>query len=263
MSQNERYQMKVLVTGATGFLGKWLVERLCQDGFQVRILVRESSHLQGLPKDQIEIAYGDVTDLESLHAACKGMEGVFHLAGKIAYDKSDYDSMFAINVGGTKNIIAACKNNHISKILYLSSVVAIGSNFDPKPLNENSPYTIGHLKLGYFDSKHEAEKLILSAYRRGDLKPLIINPSTIYGAGDATKSSRNVQRKVALGKFPFYTSGGVNVVYIKDVIDMIMVLWKKEIYGERFIIGGENITLKNLFQQIAEAGHVTDDFYIF
>jgi dihydroflavonol-4-reductase len=248
--------MKVLVTGASGFLGRWLVKRLHQDGFDLRILARRSSNIEDLPRERTEIVYGDVTDLRSLVDACMGVDGVFHLAGKIAYDKKEYESMFAINVGGTKNIIEACKKAKVTKILYLSSVVAIGSSREPKVLNEDSPYTIANLKLGYFDSKHEAEKLILSAYRRGDIKPLIVNPSTIYGAGDATKSSRNIQRKVALGKFPFYTSGGVNVVYAQDVIDMIMLLWKKEIYGERFILAGENISIQDLFSEIAEAAGV-------
>lgn len=243
--------MKILVTGATGFLGYWVVKRLIEEGHAVRILVRKSSSLEDLQTFSVEKSFGDVTDLESLINATNGVDCVFHLAGLIAYKRSDRAAMEKVNVDGTKNVVEACKRNNIKKLVYLSSVVAIGSSFDGSPLNERSVYNIGHLNLGYFETKHKAELIVRNAALHGELDAVMINPSTIYGGGDAKKGSRGVQLKVARGKMPFYTSGGVNVVSVEDVIECLMACWKKGRPGERYIVAGDNILIKDLFEKIA------------
>lgn len=248
--------MKILVTGASGFLGFWVVERLASEGHQIRILIRKSSATDELEKFKPEKAFGDVTDLESVVAAAKNVDCVFHLAGLIAYKRSDRAAMEKVNILGTHNVIEACKLNGVKKLVYLSSVVAIGASFDGKPLNEDSPYNIAHLNLGYFETKHLAENLIRAAVDRGEIDAVMINPSTIYGGGDAKKGSRGTQLKVAKGKMPFYTSGGVNVVAVEDVIDCLMACWKRGRSGERYIVAGQNILIKELFEKIADAAGV-------
>ena len=243
--------MKVLVTGATGFLGGWLVRRLLDEGCEVRVIKRPKSDLEELAGLNIELVPGDVTDSTSLTAACKGVDTVFHLAGLIAYSPVQREAMQRVNVGGTANVISACLETGVRKLVHLSSVVAVGASFDKKPLNEESAYNVAHLHLGYFDTKHEAELLVKSAVASRGLDAVMINPSTIYGPADAKKGSRGVQVKVAKGKFPFYPPGGVNVVSVEDVVDAIIAAWKKGRTGERYIVSNENLLIREVFEMIA------------
>ncbi|MFN8791177.1 MAG: NAD-dependent epimerase/dehydratase family protein [Bdellovibrionales bacterium] len=248
--------MKVLVTGANGFLGSWLTRALVEKGHDVTILVRPSSDLSELEGVSYKKAFGDVTDLESLERSFQGQDGVFHLAGVVAYKKKDRAQMEKVNVLGTQNVIAAMEKRNIRKLLHLSSVVAVGASSSPKQiLNEDSPYTLSSLDLGYFETKRAAELAVLQAHQQKRIDPIIVNPSTIYGRADAKKGSRSVQLKVAQGRFPFYTSGGVSVVAVEDVIEGILQAWNKGRTGERYILSGENWTIHELFSAIArEAG---------
>jgi dihydroflavonol-4-reductase len=133
----------------------------------------------------------------------------------------------------------------------MSSVVAVGASFDGKPLDEESPYTISHLNLGYFETKKAAEDLVREACRKGQIEAVCLNPSTIYGAADAKKGSRKTQLKVAQGRFPFYTSGGVSIVSVHDVIEAVLTAREKGRNGERYILSGENLTIKDVFTRIA------------
>jgi dihydroflavonol-4-reductase len=248
---------KVLVTGANGFLGSWVTRRLVEDGHETYALVRKSSDLSELRGIHCQLKYGDVTDLHSLLEAFQGIDAVFHLAGLIAYKRSERARMERINVEGTANVLEACRATDVKKLIYLSSVVAIGAGFTPHEImNEESDYNIADLDLGYFETKHKAEILVQEAVRQNRIDAVILNPSTVYGPGDAKKGSRKTQIKVAQGKLHYYPSGGVNVVAVQDVVDGIMSAWRKGRKGERYILSGENLLIKDLFAMIAEAaGH--------
>ncbi|MCC7403453.1 MAG: SDR family oxidoreductase [Bdellovibrionales bacterium] len=247
--------MKALVTGATGFVGSWLTRALCERGIKVRVICRNPELAGSLRNLPVELVPGDVTQPESLDRACQEIHSVFHLAGVVGYSRAMRPLMNQVNVDGTKNMVEAALRNNVQRFVHMSSVVAIGASFDGKPLNENSPYNIEHLNLGYFETKRLAEALVSEVTLRRGLNAVILNPSTIYGAGDATKGSRKTQIKVAQGKFPFYTSGGVNVIAVEDVIAGILAAWEKGQRGERYILAGENLTIKDLFAMIAaEAG---------
>lgn len=253
--------MKVLVTGATGFLGQWLTRRLLDEGFEVRVLARSKGKLEDLSDLKLEVAEGDVTNQASLDSACRGVDGVFHLAGLIAYSKSQRVAMELVNVQGTKNVIAAIqksgRDNGPARMLHLSSVTAIGAGFSKDQiLNEKSPYNIKHLNLGYFETKHDAEIAVMDAVRAGTLDAVAINPSTIYGPGDAKKGSRGAQLKVARGKFPFYPPGGVNVVHVEDVVTLCIKAFRTGASGERTIACGENLTIEETFRRIAKLAGV-------
>lgn len=248
---------KVLITGANGFLGSWLTKKLVEDGHDVSVLVRKNSDLSELTGLAIEKLYGDVTDPDSLLSSFKGQEVVFHLAGLIEYKRSRRAKMEAINVGGTQNVVDAVSKMQVNRLVHLSSVVAIGAGFSDKDiLSEESVYNISHLDLGYFETKRKAELIVKAAVEKKLLDAVILNPSTIYGAGDARKGSRSTQVKVAKGKFPFYTNGGVNVVPVEDVVHGIVSAWKSGRSGERYILSSENLTIRKLFQLIAEAAGV-------
>jgi dihydroflavonol-4-reductase len=248
--------MRVLVTGANGFLGSWLTRELVKEGNKVYALVRRNSDVSELEGVDCEFVYGDVTDALSLLEHFKGKDAIFHLAGVVAYRKSQRALMERVNVEGTRNVVEVCREYKIPRLIHVSSVVAIGAGREPTDvLNENSPYDIGDLDLGYFQTKHEAEMIVKKACDRGDIKAVIVNPSTIYGAGDAKKGSRSMQLKVAQGKLKFYTSGGVNVVAVEDVVAGIISAWKKGLNGERYILSGENLLIKDLFSIIASEAH--------
>lgn len=248
--------MKILVTGANGFLGSWVTKALVKEGHEVFALVRPHADLSELDGVACKYIHGDVTDITSLLEAINGMDSVFHLAGVIAYKKSQRALMEKVNVQGTANVIEVCREKNVRRLVYLSSVVAIGAGFTEKDiLTEDSPYNISHLDLGYFETKRKAEQIVKAACDRNEIDAVIINPSTIYGGGDAKKGSRKMQLKVAQGKLKFYTSGGVNVVAVEDVVAGILSAWKMGRKGERYILAGENILIKDLFAMIAaEAG---------
>lgn len=248
--------MKVLVTGANGFLGSWVTRALVNDGHEVYALVRPKSDISELDGVKCHYLHGDVTDIRSLLEAFKGMDAVFHLAGVIAYKKSERKLMDKVNVEGTANVVAVCREHKVKRLVYLSSVVAVGAGYSQQEvLTEQSDYNIADLNLGYFETKHAAEKIVKAACDKGEIDAVILNPSTIYGAGDAKKGSRKIQLKVAQGKLKFYTSGGVNVVAVEDVVQGILSAWKTGRKGERYILAGENILIKDLFALIAaEAG---------
>lgn len=254
---------KVIITGANGFLGSWVARKLIEDGHAVSVLVRKSSDLTELKNLDCQYIYGDVTDADSLQAAFKNTEYVFHLAGLIEYKKSARSLMEKVNVEGTRNVIHSVIKNNVSKLIHLSSVVAVGAGFTKNEiLNEDSEYNVHHLDLGYFETKKKAEVLVLEAFQKKLIDTVILNPSTIYGAGDARKGSRSTQVKVAKGKFPFYTNGGVNVVAVEDVVQGILSAWKKGRSGERYILSSENITIQKLFNLIAGAAKVEPPYLL-
>lgn len=254
---------KVIVTGANGFLGSNLCKKLIDRGYDVSVIVRKNSDVTELKGLKLNYFYGDVTDINSLKEAFKGHDYVLHLAGLISYKKYDREKMHLINVVGTENVIHACISTGIEKLLHLSSVVTVGSSFLPHIHNEKSEYKIKDLDLGYFETKLEAEKKVMAASQLKSLFTVCVNPSTIYGFADAKKGSRSNQIKVAQGKLPFYTAGGVNVVSVDDVTDGIILALEKGSNGERYILANENITIKELFQMIAKsAGKPAPEKYL-
>lgn len=248
---------KILVTGGNGFLGSWIVRRLNQEGHEVTCLLRPTSNTAELSTLNYKTLHGDVTDAASVLRACDGMDSVFHLAGLIAYRKADRKKMDQVNVEGTRNVVEACLKTRVQRMVHLSSVVAVGASWDKNHvLNEDSEFNLSRLNLGYFESKRAAEKLVVDACKEKKLDAVILNPSTIYGGGDAKKGSRKTQIKVAQGKFKFYTSGGVSVVPVENCIEGIMAGYKRGRAGERYILCADNVTIKQLFEMIAEAAGV-------
>ncbi len=245
--------MHVFVTGATGFVGSWLVKKLLEQGHNVDVLVRKPSALT-LKHPNLNVFKGDITKSSTVEQMKENTDVVYHLAGFIAYRKKDRPMMDKVNVEGTKIVVDTCIKKNIGKLIHMSSTCAVGVSFDGKnPLTEKSKFNIKNLNFGYFETKRLAEEYVLKKCNEGLINATVLNPSTIYGAGDAEKGSRGIQLKVAKGKFPFYPPGGVNIIGIDEVVDCLIKSVKLGKNGERYILSGENITIKSLFESIAEA----------
>lgn len=248
--------MKILVTGANGFLGSWLTKTLLEQGHDVSVLIRDKKEFPQFESRGLIPFHGDVTNIESLKPAVQGQDQIYHLAGLIAYSRDQYDLMNHVNVHGTENVLQVAAEKKVKRVQLASSVVAVGGSFKPDVLNEESLYTLDALKLGYHESKRSAERVLKKYVNEGKVDGVIINPSTVYGAGDAAKSTRSTQLKVAQGKMFYYPPGGVSVVAVEDVVDGMVKAMEKGRSGERYILSGENLTLKDLFHRIAEIAGV-------
>lgn len=243
---------KVLVTGATGFLGGFLVRRLLDLSFDVSVLIRNKDDFEEFRTLGCHIVEGDVLKPQKLDF--KSYEGVFHLAALISAFPSDRKNLIAVNVTGTKNILETAIRDKVKKFIHLSSVVAVGTNLsetDPL-LNENSPnITIG---LGHanYDSKRLGEELVLKAARENKINATVLNPGLIYGPGDAKKPMRKGNVLAAKGKLGVYPPGGVNIVSVYDVVEAVITAFRKGRNGERYLLTGSNITARELLCTIAE-----------
>ena len=238
--------MKILVTGATGFLGQHLVKRLLKEGHSVRIFKEKGadSNFSG------EIITGDIRNPEEVNKAVKGCEIVFHLVGMVSYWSKLNPLQYDINVKGTKNIVDACLIHKIEKLIYVSSTVAVGTA--EGLADEQTPYNLSYLKVGYCDTKFLAEKEINKGKDEG-LNTVILCPGSMYGEGDI----RKIQSDLTFDfKFPFsllYISGGLGVVDVEDVVEGLIQAWKKENRGERYILVGENLSFYQIRKTIAQA----------
>lgn len=241
--------MRVFVTGGSGFVGEHLCRALVKE-HQVCALVRKSSKLEALTELGVNLCYGDILDKESYRRQLEQADLIYHLAGHIAYDYRENEQMQKVNVEGTQNLLSLSPAN--SKFIFLSSIVTIGASTSPNELlDENSPYNLSHLKLGYYETKRQAENLVLNAFKNRGLKALSLNPSSIYGPGDAKKGTRKMQVKCAQGKLRFYPSGGVSVVDLDDVVECLLAAPYKGTWGERYILNGENLKICDLFSMIS------------
>ncbi len=244
--------MNTLVTGASGFIGSWLVRKLLHEGHKVRVLCRPTSQFPLISDLEFEKAFGDITDLQSLKPALNQIDTVFHLAGCIGYKRSDHALMEQVNVVGTQNIYKLSLENRVKNFIYLSSVTAIGASLSPfQIMDENSEFNLSEFSFGYAESKRKGEKIVLSG--NSSMKCVALNPSTVYGPGDMLKSSRKNQLKAMKGKLLFYPYGGVSVVGIHNVVDAIYKSVELGEHGQRYILSGDNLYIKDLMDKICKA----------
>jgi len=188
--------------------------------------------------------------------ATKNIDVVFHVAGLVSYSPLDYALMEEINVRGTANVLKASIENKVGRLIFTSSVVAVGASSKKEILNEESSYDLGKYKLAYYDTKRRAEGLVLEASRKKEIEAVVLNPSVMFGPGDVVKGSRKTHLKVIKGKFPFYPPGGVNVMHVGDAVHAHINAIKMGRSGERYILSGDNLSVHEFFRMLAnEGGH--------
>lgn len=242
---------KIVVTGGTGFIGSRLVHRLAAAGENVHALVRASSDLASLREclDRITLVYGDVTDIASLSAAFEGADEVYHCAGITYMGDRKNPLLQRINVDGTQNVLDACRRAKVRRVAHVSSITAVGISGPHRKFDEESRWNFDMIDLEYARTKHAAEKLVAEAVRKG-MDVVIVVPAFVFGAGDINFNAGRIIKDVYKRKMPFYPMGGICVVDVEIVVDCLIAAMKKGRTGERYIVGGDNVSFRELAQTI-------------
>ena len=247
---------KTLVTGGTGFIGSHLVRALADRGDELRLLVRESSRLEGLSEIEFETATGDITDPGAVREAMQGVERVFHVAGMTSMRPRDRDHVFEVNLEGTRNVLDEARRAGVRRVVHTSSVGAIGPAKRGETADESQPFTGGELGISYISSKHEAELEARRATERG-LPVVCVNPSFVLGPDDPHGTSNRLVRRFLLRQIPVYVDGALNIVDVRDVATGHLLADERGTPGERYILGGRNFTLGRLFSDLSRISGVS------
>lgn len=243
---------RILVTGATGFVGSAVIRALLARGHETRALARPGSDRRNLAGLNIEIAEGSLEDGNSLGNAVKGCDALFHVAADYRLWVRDPEAMMQANVGGTRTLMRAALEAGISRVVYTSSVATLGHDKDSSPVDEDKPSTLDDMVGPYKRSKFLAEAEVRRMIAEEKLPAVIVNPSTPVGPRDIkpTPTGRMIV-EAASGRMPAYIDTGLNIVDVEDVAEGHLLAWEKGRIGERYILGGDNLSLADILSEIA------------
>ncbi len=244
--------MTTLITGATGFVGAAVLRRLLEEGHQVRVLVRPSSNRRNLEGLSADIVEGDLKDASTLRKALAGCCCLFHVAADYRLWSCNPDELYANNVTGTRNIMLASLAAGVERIVYTSSVATLGLTKNGSPADENTSVDLRDMIGDYKRSKYLAEQEVLALVEQRGLPAVIVNPSTPIGGGDIrpTPTGRMILDAVR-GRTPFYVRTGLNLAHVDDVASGHLLALHQGIIGERYILGGHNMSLQEILDKIA------------
>jgi dihydroflavonol-4-reductase len=243
-----------LVTGATGFLGGHVTRLLIERGDEVRALVRPGSDLGSLAGLELSTVRGDVGDRRAVRRALRGVDRVFHLAGTTNLRLSRA-AVFALNVEGTRNVLEEALRGGVERVVYTSSVAAIGPSRKGSVATEANVWDAARYGIPYVDAKHEAEAVVFGLADRG-LPVVVVNPAHVLGAGDRGRSSTALVRRFLRRQIRAYVDGTLNVVGVEDVARGHLLADERGVPGQRYILGNRNFTLDRLFTDLARLSGV-------
>ena len=239
------------VTGATGFVGSHVARQLLRRGDRVRILARNSSRKTNIEGLGCEIVIGDLKDSMSLLRCVQGCRRVYHVAADYRLWANNPQEIYDNNVGGTRNLLSACCEAGIEKVVYTSTVGTIGMRKDGLLADENSPVKLDDMIGHYKRSKLMAEQVALEFAASG-LPLVIVNPTTPVGAGDIKPTpTGKIIFDFIKGRMPAYIDTGLNIVGVEDVAQGHLLAGEKGRIGERYILGGENWSLEETMDVLA------------
>lgn len=244
--------MKTLITGASGFVGAAVLRRLLEDGREVRAFLRPSSPRKNLQGLAWEPAWGDLRDRASLRKACRGCDTLFHVAADYRLWVPDPGPLHATNVTGTSLLMEEALRAGIGRIVYTSSVATIGLSAKGTPSDESTPSVLKDMVGHYKASKFLAEGVVRYMVRRDGLPAVIVNPSTPLGPRDIkpTPTGRTIL-EAARGRMRAYVDTGLNIVHVQDVAEGHLLALRHGKEGERYILGGRDMTLKEILTVVA------------
>jgi dihydroflavonol-4-reductase len=242
--------LKVFITGATGFLGSHVARVFAEQGADLRLLVRTTSSRKNLEGLKAETVTGDLRDSASVEKAMSGCEVVCHVAADYRLWVRDAAEMYRSNVEGTRAVLEAARKHGVRSVVYTSSVATVGFTGNGRPADEDSPVCLADMIGHYKRSKFMAEQLAVEAGRSG-MRVVTVNPTTPVGEQDIkpTPSGRIVVDFLK-GKFPAYVDTGLNLVDVHECARGHVAALEKGKTGERYILGGENLTLKQILDKL-------------
>jgi len=240
----------ILVTGASGLVGSHLLQQLIQAGQSVKALYRNT-----IPEiantSRVEWVKGDILDVVALEESMDQVDQVYHCAAVVSFNPSKKGAMQHTNIEGTANVVNACINRGVKRLLFVSSVAALGRIREDKPINETMNWTPETSNSEYGKTKYLSEMEVWRGMSEG-LSVVVVNPVIILGNGDWENGSSGIF-KSAYNEFPWYTEGMSGFVDVKDVVSAMVLLMNSSINGERFILSGHNANYKDIFGLIAAA----------
>jgi dihydroflavonol-4-reductase len=240
------------VTGASGFVGAAVVRALVAEGERVRALVRPTSDQRNLAGLPVEIVSGDIIDRRSLGAAIRGCRFVFHVAADYRLWAPDPRPMYVANVDGSLNVIEVAAEHGVERVVHTSSVAVLGIHADRTPADESSPVSIRDMIGPYKRSKYVAEEAVKRRAAELKLQLVVVNPSTPIGPGDVrpTPTGRIIV-DAATGRMPAFVDTGLNLVHVDDVARGHVLALERGVVGERYILGGADMTLERILALVA------------
>jgi dihydroflavonol-4-reductase len=243
--------VRALLSGATGFVGSAVARALLREGWQVKALVRQNSDRRNLQGLQIETVAGDLNDRSSLDHAVGGCEALFHVAADYRLGARRPEELYRTNVEGTRNVLNAARSAGVGRVVYTSSVATIGIPADGSPGCEETPVALADMIGHYKRSKFLAEQVARDAALAG-ASVVIVNPSTPVGPGDVKPTpTGQMVLDAAAGRMPAYLDTGLNVVHVDDVAAGHLLAFHRGRDGERYILGGDDMTLREILVEIA------------
>ena len=246
--------MRALVTGASGFVGSAVARRLAADGHEIRVLMRPTSDRRNLAGLEADIVEGDLAQPDSLKAAVAGCDAVFHVAADYRIWVPDGGaSMYRANVDGTRELIRAACAAGVGRIVYTSSVAVLGASRGVGIADETTVATEAAMVSHYKKSKFLAEQAAMQLVRDEDAPVVIVNPSAPFGPRDIKPTpTGRIVLDAAKGRMPAYLDTGLNAVHVEDVADGHLLAFEKGEIGERYILGGDNMTLREIIQTVTD-----------
>jgi dihydroflavonol-4-reductase len=243
--------MKSFVTGATGFLGSHVARHLLADGAELRLLTRATSRTDNIAELPCERVVGDLRDVESLKRGMAGCEVVFHVAADYRLWAVNGQELYQSNLDGTRNILHAARESGVRRVVYTSSVATMGFGNNGHLTDENSFVALANMIGDYKRSKFMAEQVVLEAARAGQ-DVVLVNPTTPIGERDIKPTpTGQIVVDFLKRKFPAYVETGLNLVDVSDCARGHLLAMEKAVPGERYILGGENLTLKQILDKLA------------
>lgn len=231
--------MKVLLTGATGFLGSEIARELVRQGHAVRALVRATSRRDALAGLPIEAFVGDVRDAASVERAVEGVHAVIHAAGATSARPRDRRTVMAVNVVGTRTVLGAVARRPGLRAVHTSTIATIGATHQPRVLDEHATFNMAGTGYAYADSKKAAEEVAL-AHARDGMNVVILNPGTLFGPGDVYITSTRYVLEYLRGRNRFAAAGGLSFGDVREVARAHVAALTKGRAGERYIVAGQN-----------------------